>query len=101
VHGQATWPRISVCVRASKWFSVLTGRVARQRGKRARVQGRLVPTERPRWVEGKGEGERGEKTAADRWNPPVKRRRRAGSRPGWAELGRFWLNWFSLFPGNF
>jgi hypothetical protein len=30
----------------------------------------------------------GKETAANRWNPPVKRRGRTGVQPGWAELCR-------------
>jgi hypothetical protein len=48
---------------------------------------RLAPAGRERDRE--RAGERG--TAADRRDPPVKRRGRAGARPGWAELG-----WFGL-----
>jgi hypothetical protein len=48
-------------------------------------------------VRGTGEG-----VAADRWIPPVRRRGRAGARPGWAELGSlpfsFFLNFLIAFP---
>jgi hypothetical protein len=40
-----------------------------------------------------------EGVAADRWIPPVRRRRRAGARPGWAELGRLGCFAFFFFPG--
>jgi hypothetical protein len=71
-------------------------RRARRRGNRRRQPG---PT-------GQREGERGragEGVAAVRWNPPVRRRGRAGARPGWAELGRlgcfaFFLNFLIAFP---
>jgi hypothetical protein len=49
---------------------------------------------------GKREGEResaGKGTAADRWNPPVRRCGRAGARPGWAELGCFGFFFFLEF----
>jgi hypothetical protein len=48
---------------------------------------RLAPAGRERDKE--HARERG--TTADRRGPPVRRRRRAGVRPGWAELG-----WFGL-----
>jgi hypothetical protein len=48
----------------------------------------LAPTGRPQWAESERKRERtGEKAAADRRGPPVRRRGRAGARPGWAELG--------------
>jgi hypothetical protein len=117
VRGQATWPGISVCVRAgprrfagegvayravprrnegesgpaTKRFSVLTGRAREaesKKGSRARAIGadRTAPLGR-----GRGGGSaRGEKTAAHRWNPRVRRRGRAAwlGRAGtvWAEL---------------
>jgi hypothetical protein len=74
--------------RAVKRFSVLTGRAReaqREKGARARVIGadRMAPLGR-----GRGGGSaRGEKTAADRWNSPVRQRGRAGTRLGWAGLG--------------
>jgi hypothetical protein len=48
----------------------------------------LAPTGRPQRTE--SERERactGEKAAADRRGPPVRRHERAGARPNWAELG--------------
>jgi hypothetical protein len=61
---------------------------------RARGRGRLVPTERPHWVEGEGKGSaHGEKTAADKWNSSVRRRGRAI----WLGRARLaGLNWFSF-----
>jgi hypothetical protein len=37
-------------------------------------------------------------TVADRRSPPVRGGRRAGARPGWAELGWFGSEWLFLFP---
>jgi hypothetical protein len=50
---------------------------------------------------GQREGERGrtgEGVAADRWNPPVRRRGRTSARPGWVELGRLGCFASFLFP---
>jgi hypothetical protein len=41
----------------------------------------------------------GAETAADKWRPPVRRRRRAGAWPGWAELGRLGCFAFFFFSG--
>jgi hypothetical protein len=60
---------------------------ARQRGKRG-VEGETTGADRSAPAGSERERERvGEKAAADRWIPPVRRRRRAGAWPGWAELG--------------
>jgi hypothetical protein len=37
-------------------------------------------------------------TAADRRGLPIRGGRRAGARPGWAELGWFGPEWLFLFP---
>jgi hypothetical protein len=42
-------------------------------------------------------GRERETVAADRRGPPVRRRRRTGARPGWAELGRLGCFLFFLF----
>jgi hypothetical protein len=64
------------------------------------------PTDRRRQVSptgqrgGERERERGERNR--RWQvEPTCQASRARARPRWAGLGRFWLNWFSLFPRNF
>jgi hypothetical protein len=43
----------------------------------------------------------GEGVAADRWIPLVRRRGRAGARPGWAELGCFAFFFFPRFSNCF
>jgi hypothetical protein len=54
----------------------------------------------PEWAESERERERArERVVADRWGPPVRRHRRAGARPGWAELGR--LGCWATFPFSF
>jgi hypothetical protein len=73
---------------AAKRFSALIGRAReaeRVKGTRTRAIGadRMAPLGR-----GRGEGSaRGEKTAADRWNTPVRRRTRDLAWPSWAGLG--------------
>jgi hypothetical protein len=86
VHGQATWPRFSACVRPSPWWfagkveltershgtergSERTGETTHcadetgprgRDGKGACGRGRLAPTHRPHWAEGGIKGARGE-----------------------------------------
>jgi hypothetical protein len=72
---------------------------ARQRGKRGAEGKQLAPTGKPQRAESERERERergGDKVAADRWIPPVRRRGRAGVRPGWAKLGCW-----AAFPFSF
>jgi hypothetical protein len=46
-----------------------------------------APTGRLQWAASERERAHGERDAADRQGPPVRRRKRAGARPSWAELG--------------
>jgi hypothetical protein len=124
VHGQTTWPRISACVRAGpRQFAGKaelterphdaargsrrtegTVRCADEMGPRGRdrggARGRVVdrhqqlgPTE-----EREGARARGKKLSL---TGEAHLSGGAGVRPRCAGLGRFGLNWFSLFPGNF
>jgi hypothetical protein len=109
VRGHATWPGIPVCVRAGpRWFAGKAELIGRphgtqrgrareaetKKGARARATGADRPDPLGR---GRGEGSaRGEKTAADRWNPPVSQRGRAA----WlGRAGLAGLNWFFSFSG--
>jgi hypothetical protein len=122
-RGQATWPGFLACVRAGpRQFAgkaELTGRshgaergsgvcggTARcvdeagprcREGTGARRRRWLAPTNRPHWEEGGVRERAREETVADRWSPPVWRRRRA--RPYWLD----WAGWaesgFSFFQG--
>jgi hypothetical protein len=47
-------------------------------------EGKLAPTDRLQQAECERERARERGTAADRWGPLVRRRERAGARPGWA-----------------
>jgi hypothetical protein len=81
-----------------------------------RLANRVRETERERERAGEGNWRRqigptrqrareraraGDRTTADRRGPPVRRRRRAGARPGWAELGWFRFSFFSGFFNSF
>jgi hypothetical protein len=71
-----------------------------ERGARSEENGAdtLAPlgSERERERESAGEG-----VSADRWNPPVRRRGRAGTRPGWAGLDQNGFFLFPKFPNSF
>jgi hypothetical protein len=69
----------------------------RQRGKGARGRGKLVPTERPHWAEGEGDGARTMGNCCRQVEPTCQVAR---TRPRWARLG-WWAELVFSFSREF
>jgi hypothetical protein len=76
------------------------GPTSQRERERARGGRQLAPTALPHWVErGRERARTGKGTIADGWNPPVRRRGRAGAQPGSATLAfSFFLEFLFTFP---